>query len=58
MDPQIAEAILGHWFRGRNVNDRYGRIRDDELIRAIDGMTFDHGETEIFVASAKRSDGR
>ena len=44
MDPQIAEAILGHWYRGRNVNDRYGRIGDQELIRAIDGMTFDHGD--------------
>ncbi len=51
MDPAIAEAILGHWFRGRTVNERYGRIADQELIQAIDKMTFDHGETEILVAS-------
>jgi integrase len=50
MDPEIREAILGHWFRGRNVNERYGRIGDAELIKAIDSMTFDHGHTEILVA--------
>jgi integrase len=49
MDPFIAESILGHWFRGRSVNERYGFVSNDELIRAIDQMTFDHGETEIFV---------
>jgi integrase len=50
MDPEIREAIMGHWFRGRNVNERYGRIGDAELIKAIDSMTFDHGHTEILVA--------
>jgi integrase len=50
MDPEIREAIMGHWYRGRNVNERYGRISEEELIRAIDTMTFDHGETEIVVA--------
>jgi integrase len=53
MDYQIAESIMGHWFKGKNVNDRYGRISDQELIQAIDRMTFDHGETEIFVAQKK-----
>ena len=40
---------MGHWYRGRSVNERYGRISDAELIRAIDEMSFDHGETEIQV---------
>lgn len=55
MDWQIAESIMGHWYRGKTVNDRYGRIGDDELLRAIDKMTFDHGLTEIFVYSERKS---
>jgi len=51
MDPEIRESILGHWTKQKSVSDRYGRVSDDELIRAIDSMTFDHGETEILVAS-------
>jgi integrase len=53
MDPAIAESILGHWFRGRTVNERYGRIGDEELLKAIDSMTFDHGSSEILVARAR-----
>ena len=49
MDPEIRESIMGHWYRGRSVSERYGRIGDAELIHAIDGMSFDHGETEIQV---------
>jgi hypothetical protein len=55
MDYQIAESIMGHWFKGKSVNDRYGRISDQELIQAIDSMTFDHGESEIFVAQKPRT---
>jgi hypothetical protein len=47
MDPLIAESTLGHRIRGRTVNERYGRIGDAELLRAVDKMTFDHGDTEI-----------
>jgi len=54
MDPEIREAILGHAERGKSVIERYGRISDEELIHAIDGMTFDHGETEIWVTQQKR----
>ena len=50
MDPQIAESILGHWFRGKSVSERYRRISDEELIQAVDHMRFDNGNTEIFVA--------
>ncbi len=53
MHPEIQEAILGHSTRTRSVSDRYGRIRDRELIQAIDVMTFDHGETEIWPATEK-----
>ncbi len=51
MDQEIRERILGHWNRSKNVNERYGRISDADLVRAVDGLTFDHGETEILVAS-------
>ena len=50
MDPQIAESIMGHWFKGKSVNDRYGFVSDTELIAAIDLMSWDHGHTEIYVA--------
>jgi integrase len=50
MDPMIAETILGHWNREKSVNERYGRLSDEELLRAVDSMTFDHGPTEILVA--------
>lgn len=50
MDPQIADSIMGHWFKGKSVNDRYGRMGNQKLLDAIDGMTFDHGDTEILIA--------
>jgi integrase len=51
MHPEIEKAIMGHSSRARNVHEGYGLISDDELIKAIDSMTFDHGETEIFVGT-------
>lgn len=53
MHPEIQESILGHSTRQRSVSERYGRISDQEFLDAIDLMTFDHGETEIWVASKK-----
>lgn len=50
MDPEIREAIMGHGDRTRNVRERYGAISDQELIKAIDLMTFDHGQTEIWLS--------
>ncbi|AFM24996.1 tyrosine-type recombinase/integrase [Desulfomonile tiedjei] len=50
MDPALAESILGHWQRGRNVNERYGYVSDEELLRAVDSMTFDNGQTNILIA--------
>ena len=54
MDPEIRESIMGHWYRGRTVTERYGRISDEELIRAIDAMTFDDGDTEILLSDGKK----
>ncbi len=48
MDPEIRESILGHWFKEKSVMERYGIINEVELLQAIDSMTFDHGETEIW----------
>ncbi|MBM3300514.1 MAG: tyrosine-type recombinase/integrase, partial [Deltaproteobacteria bacterium] len=53
MHPEIERAIMGHSQRGQSVHEGYGFISDEELIRAIDGMTFDHGETQILVAGRK-----
>jgi len=49
MDPEIRESVLGHWFKEKSVSERYGRISNEELLQAIDSMTFDHGNTEILV---------
>ncbi len=39
--------IMGHSTKQKSVSDRYGAISDEEFLRAVDSMTFDHGETEI-----------
>jgi len=54
MDPEIREAILGHTERGKSVVERYGRISDQELLNAIDSMSFSHGDTEILVSNRRR----
>ncbi|MGO9571399.1 MAG: tyrosine-type recombinase/integrase [Desulfomonilaceae bacterium] len=58
MDPEIRESILGHWFKEKSVTERYGRISDHELRQAIDLMTLDHGDTEIFVTAPKKDNPR
>ncbi len=55
MDPEIREAILGHSERGKSVTERYGRISDQELLNAVEQMTFDNGETEILVGSGHKN---
>ncbi len=55
MHPEIEKAIMGHSQRGKSVHEGYGLISDEELTRAIDGMTFDHGGTQILVARKKES---
>jgi integrase len=54
MDPEIRESIMGHWFRGKTVAERYGRISDADLVREIDKVSFDHGATEILVSESKK----
>ncbi len=54
IDPEIREAIMGHWFRERSIAERYGRIGDQELVTEIDKMTCDHGPSEIFPGSPKK----
>lgn len=51
MDYEIREAIMGH---GRGIAGRYGRISDADLVRAINGMRFDNGKTEIWIARPKK----
>lgn len=50
MHPEIEKAIMGHSQRKKSVHEGYGVISDQQLIKAVDGMTFDHGETKIMVA--------
>jgi hypothetical protein len=53
MDPEIRESILGHAGKGKSVSEGYGRIGDQELIKAIENKTFDHGSTEIVVGLSR-----
>jgi len=50
--PAVANVIVGH-SSVRPVEDRYIHVSDEELLRAVDSMTFDHGGTELdFVEEA------
>ncbi|MFH1113414.1 MAG: site-specific integrase [Pseudomonadota bacterium] len=51
MDYETREAILGH---SRGIAGRYGRISDQDFVKAIDGMRFDEGETEIWIARPQK----
>jgi len=53
MDPEIREAILGHADKTSTVRERYGAISDEELRNATNLMTFEHGETEIWLSGKK-----
>lgn len=47
---RIAEEIMGHWTSEKTVNRRYGSLMEDsELLEAIDILTFDHGNTHIWL---------
>jgi len=50
MDPRISETIMGHALKQKDVPGRYIAFSDADLVRAIDGMSFDHGKTEIWLA--------
>ncbi|MGO9117530.1 MAG: tyrosine-type recombinase/integrase [Desulfomonilaceae bacterium] len=46
IDPAVRNAIVGH-ASVRPVEDRYIHLSDEELLRAADSMTFDHGCTVL-----------
>ncbi len=47
--PAIADVIFGHGGKKKVLQSLYLPISDDDLIRAIDMMQFDTGNTEIWV---------
>lgn len=51
IDSELREQILGHADRKLDVSERYGFVSDEELVGAIDKFTYDHGLTQILVAS-------
>jgi hypothetical protein len=48
LHPLIADAIVGHGDRKKDVKSVYLTISDADLVREIDRLTFDHGKTEIW----------
>jgi hypothetical protein len=44
----IADAIVRHGDRKKDVKSVYLRISDQDLVTEIDQLTFDHGKTEIW----------
>ncbi|MGO9568461.1 MAG: tyrosine-type recombinase/integrase [Desulfomonilaceae bacterium] len=48
IDRTIRNAIVGHSSQ-RSVEDRYINVSDEDLLKAVDSMTFDNGWTELNV---------
>jgi hypothetical protein len=48
LHPLIADAIVGHGDRKKDVKSVYLTISDADLVREIDRFTFDHGKMEIW----------
>ncbi len=48
LHPLIADAIVGHGDRKKDVKSVYLTISDADLVREIDRLSFDHGKTEIW----------
>jgi integrase len=49
LHPDIADAIVGHGNKKRAPRTVYLSISDDDLVREIDRMKFDQGDTEIWL---------
>lgn len=47
--PLIVDSIVGHGDRRKDVRSLYVSISDEDLVKEIDRMRFDLGETEIWV---------
>jgi len=45
----IADAVLGHGDKKKSLQSLFLTLSDDDLIKAIDMMGFDIGETAIWV---------
>lgn len=52
--PEFIDAIVGHWGKEKAVNQRYGYMDQKELIEAIDKVSWDNGDTRIYVSSKVR----
>jgi hypothetical protein len=50
---EIRGAILGHADRTITVRERCGAISDEELRKAIDLITSERGETQIWLSGKK-----
>jgi len=50
MDPATRNFICGHSSR-RVVEDLYIHLSDEELLKAVDSMTFDHGWTQLDITA-------
>ncbi|MGO9118310.1 MAG: tyrosine-type recombinase/integrase [Desulfomonilaceae bacterium] len=52
IDPAVRNAIVGH-ASVRPVEERYIHISDEELLQAVESLTFEHGRTQLdFVEEA------
>jgi len=54
VDEEIRRYVMGHANRAGSVHENYGILGDEELVRAIDKVTFDHGHTDIWTAQKKK----
>jgi hypothetical protein len=48
LDKDIRDAIVGHGNKKKSPSSVYLSVSDEDLIREIDRLTFDHGKTEIW----------
>lgn len=48
LHPDIADAIVGHGNKKKAPRIVYLSISNEDLVREIDRLTFDHGKTEIW----------
>jgi integrase len=49
LHPDIADAIVGHGNKKKAPRTVYLSISDEDLVREIDRMKFDQGDTEIWL---------
>ncbi len=53
----LANAIVGHG-PARPIEDRYIRVSDEDLLKAVDSMSFDYGVEELdFVEESHEKGG-